>query len=85
MEIAIILRSALTESSPPPPLLFLLQCQDQVYKEVDEMPLFKGGDAALLKYIAENTKYPEQAKLKGITGKVIVKLVVEKNCSVIKC
>jgi TonB family protein len=55
---------------------------DSVYVQVDEMPIFKGGDAALLSYIATNTKYPEEAKLKNITGKVIVRFVVGKDGSV---
>ena len=50
--------------------------------EVEEMPLYHGGDTALLKFIAQNAKYPEEAKKKNITGKVVVKFVVEKDCSV---
>jgi TonB family protein len=69
-----------TVTSPPPPAE--VSSTDKVYTEVDELPVFKGGDANLLKYIAENTKYPEEAKKNKITGKVIVKLVVEKDCSV---
>jgi periplasmic protein TonB len=59
---------------PPPP--------ENIFEVVDELPQFKGGDAGLLKYIADSTRYPEQAVLNNITGRVIVKLVVEKDCSV---
>jgi protein TonB len=55
---------------------------DSVYKEVDEMPVFPEGDNGLLKFIAENTRYPEDAKKNGVTGKVIVKFVIGKDCSV---
>jgi periplasmic protein TonB len=55
---------------------------DSVFVKVDEMPLFPKGDNALLKFIAENIKYPEKAKKNNITGKVIVRFVVEKDCSV---
>jgi TonB family protein len=48
------------------------------------MPAFKGGDAALMDYIAKNTKYPETAKTKGIQGKVIVRFAVETDGSVDK-
>lgn len=53
------------------------------------MPRFPGGDAALLKFIAENTQYPGEAKEKGIQGRVIVRFTVSedgsvKNASVIK-
>ena len=47
--------------------------------EVDEMPVFTGGDQALLNFISTNTTYPEEAKNKNITGKVIIKFVVEKD------
>jgi TonB family protein len=56
--------------------------RDTVFVEADELPVFPEGDMAILKFIAANTKYPEDAKRKGITGKVIVKFIVEKDCSV---
>ena len=40
------------------------------------MPMFPGGDAALLKYIAENTIYPDSAKAQNIEGRVIVRFAV---------
>jgi len=43
---------------------------------VEEMPVPEGGMSGLLKYIAENTKYPEIAKENNIQGKVIVKFCV---------
>ena len=43
---------------------------------VEEMPMFPGGDIALLKYISENTQYPEIAKENNIQGKVIVRFCV---------
>ena len=55
---------------------------DIPFVQVDEMPIFPGGDIAILKYIAENTVYPEEAKKNKITGKVIVRFIVEKDCSV---
>ncbi len=58
----------------------VLPDQDSAYVYVDEMPVFPGGESNLLKYIAENTKYPEEAKKNNITGKVLVKFVVGKDC-----
>jgi TonB family protein len=46
---------------------------------VEQMPMFPGGEVALLKYIAENTKYPETAKEKNIQGKVIVRFCITPN------
>jgi periplasmic protein TonB len=43
---------------------------------VEEMPMFPGGDAELLKYIAEHTNYPEIAKENNIQGRVIVRFCV---------
>jgi len=43
---------------------------------VEEMPMFPGGDAALLKYIGENTNYPDVAKENNIQGRVIVRFCV---------
>ena len=55
---------------------------DGAYQKVDEMPVFPGGDAALLKYIGENTKYPKDAKDKRIQGKVIMRFKVKEDGSV---
>ena len=41
------------------------------------MPEFEGGEMALLKFIAENTNYPEAAARNGIQGRVIVRFAVE--------
>jgi len=67
---------------PPPPPPAAVAGPETPYEEVDEMPLFKGGDAALLEYIGTNTKYPEAAKAKGTQGKVIVRFAVEADGSV---
>jgi periplasmic protein TonB len=55
---------------------------DGAYQKVDVMPEFPGGDVALLKYIADNTIYPKEAKEKGIQGKVITRFMVKKDGSV---
>jgi TonB family protein len=46
------------------------------YVAVEEMPVFPGGDAELLNYIAQNTVYPENAKRNQIQGRVIVRFCV---------
>jgi TonB family protein len=43
---------------------------------VEEMPMFPGGDKELLKYIANNTSYPEIAKTNNIQGRVIIRFCV---------
>jgi TonB family protein len=42
-------------------------------------PTFKDGRAALAQFIATNTKYPQAAKEKNITGNVIVMFMVHKD------
>jgi periplasmic protein TonB len=43
---------------------------------VEEMPMYPGGQEALLAYIGEHTQYPEVAKENNIQGKVIVRFCV---------
>jgi len=43
---------------------------------VEEMPMFPGGEPALLAFISEHTQYPEVAKENNIQGKVIVRFCV---------
>jgi TonB family protein len=75
---------------PPPPPQSDSKQNVQVIKEesknepdeapfvvVEEMPMFPGGDVALLKYITDNTRYPETAKEQNIQGKVIVRFCVK--------
>jgi periplasmic protein TonB len=47
-----------------------------------EPPIFPGGPDALLKYIADNTQYPQEAIDINLQGKVIVKFAVLKDGSV---
>jgi len=49
------------------------------FQEVATPPEFKGGQEALIKYIVENVKYPEEAKKKGITGKVFVEFLIDEK------
>ena len=52
------------------------------YVVVKEMPEFPGGLPALLKYVGDNLKYPEDAQNNNIQGKVILKFVVNRDGSV---
>ena len=56
---------------------------EEVFFIVEHMPEFPGGDIALRKFIAENVKYPEEAKEKGLSGKVFVQFVIDKNGDVV--
>jgi protein TonB len=49
---------------------------EEPFVVVEEMPMYPGGEGELLRFIAENTKYPEAAKAEKIQGKVIIRFVV---------
>ena len=53
-----------------------------VYMIVEQMPEFPGGDKELYQFIADNLKYPAEAKEKGIKGRVFVNFIVEPDGSV---
>ena len=50
---------------------------DEVFVSVEKMPLFPGGEAALMTYIRDNITYPATAADKNIQGKVVVQFVVD--------
>ena len=56
--------------------------ENTVFFIVEEMPEFPGGEEELLKFVTENTKYPEVAKEKKIQGKVFVQFVINKDGNV---
>ena len=53
-----------------------------VYQIVEEMPSFPGGETKLMEYIAKNLTYPQEARDKGIDGRVFIGMVIEKDGSV---
>ena len=48
----------------------------KIFFEVEQMPVFPGGESEFDNYIQTNVKYPEQAKKNGIYGKVYVDFVI---------
>ncbi len=56
--------------------------EQEIFQIVEDKPGFPGGEEALMKYIAENVKYPTIARETGIQGTVYVTFVVEKDGSV---
>lgn len=53
-----------------------------VFTVVEKMPEYPGGQAALLKYLASDVKYPKIAMDNGIQGRVVASFVVEKDGSI---
>ena len=52
---------------------------DQVFLVVEEQASFPGGQKAYFDYLAKNIKYPDEAKAKGIEGKVFISFIVDKD------
>ena len=48
----------------------------EVFDIVEKMPVFPGGQTALVQYIASHLKYPTVAQENGIQGRVLVSFVV---------
>jgi TonB family protein len=56
--------------------------EDQIFQVVEQMPEFSGGMTALMKYLRENIKYPEECAKENIQGKAFVSFVVKKDGSI---
>lgn len=55
---------------------------NKVFTVVEQQPQFPGGEAALLKYVAEHIRYPSVAQENNIQGRVVVQFVVTKTGAV---
>lgn len=76
---------------PPPPPPPPKPKVDKIFQVVEDAPLFPGcekekkadrktcADSKLFKYLSENLEYPVIARENGITGRVILSFVVEKD------
>lgn len=56
--------------------------KDEVFQSVEQMPVFPGGEAELLKWISTHIKYPTIAMENGIQGRVTIRFVVTKDGSI---
>lgn len=51
--------------------------EPEIFIIAQDMPVFPGGYAAMLKYLSENTKYPSAAKEAGISGTVYISFIID--------
>ena len=60
---------------------------EKIFTVVDEQPTPIGGVREYYEYVANNLKYPEEARKAGIEGKVFIEFIVRKDGSVtnVKC
>ena len=53
-----------------------------IYRTVDEVPSFPGGDSEMMKFIQKNVNYPQTEKEAGVSGTVVVTFVIEPDGSI---
>ena len=56
--------------------------ETKIFTVVEQMPMFPGGDAALMGYLRDNIHYPTVAAENGVQGRVVVGFVVERDGSI---
>lgn len=54
----------------------------EIFTVVEQMPEYPGGMKALVTYLSENIQYPQEAKDKGIQGRVFINFVLDTDGSV---
>ncbi|MFA7492806.1 MAG: energy transducer TonB [Proteiniphilum sp.] len=67
---------------PPPPKPKQEEVTEEIFVVVEEQPEFPGGQAAMMKFLSDNIKYPVIAQENGIQGRVICNFVVERDGSI---
>lgn len=55
------------------------QSDKSIFFECEQKPEFPGGEAALLKYLSENIRYPKNAHDNKIEGRVVISFVIQKD------
>lgn len=59
---------------------FILHPDDNyAFNSAAKMPEFKGGQASLVDFLIKNIKYPNDAKIRNVQGRVVVKFIVDRN------
>ena len=54
---------------------------DKIYEVCEQMPTYKGGEEAMMRFLSQVTRYPQRAQDFGIQGCVVVGFIVEKDGS----
>lgn len=70
---------AVDAASPDQTAAPLPDGDDKVFDVVEVMPSYEGGMPALMTFLAQNVRYPKIAQSNGVSGRVIVQFVVEKD------
>ena len=70
------IKEAVAQPEPKP------EAETKIFEVVEQMPQFPGGDAALMKFLSDNVKYPVVAQENGVQGRVVISFVVERDGSI---
>ncbi len=76
-----VVKEVIVENPQPKPMT---PKEETVYEIIfcEMKPQFPGGDMAMYKWIRDNIIYPAAAREEGVSGKVIVSFIVEKDGSI---
>ncbi|MCR5578012.1 MAG: TonB family protein [Prevotella sp.] len=55
--------------------------ENKIYDVVEQMPQYPGGKDKLMQYLAMSIRYPKEAEMAGIQGRIISSFIVEKDGS----
>lgn len=75
-----VLKAKENIAAPEPPKHVVEETK--IFTVVEQMPMYPGGDAALMDYLRDNIKYPTVAAENGVQGRVVVGFVVERDGSI---
>jgi len=79
VQISTVTQEGNTTEDLPPENPVVDPDEGKVFTIVEEMPSFPGGEEQMLKFIRDNTHYPAVARENGITGRVFINFVVDKD------
>lgn len=65
-----------SDKTPQPAQGTDVDTQERVYDMVEVMPQYPGGENELMKFIAQNIRYPQAAFQAGVQGRVVVQFIV---------
>lgn len=75
-----VLKAKENIAAPEPPKHVVEETK--IFTVVEQMPMYPGGDGALMGYLRDNIHYPTVAAENGVQGRVVVGFVVERDGSI---
>jgi Ca-activated chloride channel family protein len=60
----------------------VMEVQKMIFSHVEQMPQYPGGESEMVKFLAENIVYPQEAMKDSIQGRVILRFVITEDGSI---